>query len=71
LVKLRVKVWELKLGKIRMPYPQWGIREWIFVIIIDELDPPQCFLRAGAMDHWHSIGIAFGRYHLTMVLCDD
>ena len=70
-LKRRIKVWELKLGKIRMPYPQWGIREWIFVIIIDELDPPQRFIRAEALYQDYSLRIAFGKYHVMAVLCDD
>lgn len=70
-LKRRIKTWKLRLGKIRMPYPQWGIREWIFVILIDKLDPPQYFLRGWALYQDYRIGIAFGKYHLTVVLCDD
>jgi len=71
MLKRRIRVWELRLGKIRMPYPQWGIREWIFVVIIDKIDPPQRFLRGWAMSQHYCIRIAFGKCHLMVVLCDD
>lgn len=71
ILKRRVKVWELTLGKIRMPYPQWGIREWIFVILIDELNIPRYFLRGWSMRQDHCVSVAFGKYHLMVVLCDD
>jgi len=71
MLKRRIRVWELRLGKIRMPYPQWGIREWIFVVIIDKIDPPQRFLRGWAMRQDYCIRIAFGKCHLMVVLCDD
>ncbi len=71
ILKRRIKTWELKLGKIRMPYPQWGIREWVFVILIDELTLPRRFLRAEALYQDYRVSIAFGKYHLQVVLCDD
>lgn len=70
-LRRRIKVWELHLGKIRMPYPQWGIREWVFAIIIDEIDPPLYFLHGWALRQDYCIAITFGKYRLMVVLCDD
>lgn len=71
MLKRRIKVWELRLGKIRMPYPQWGIREWTLSVVIDELCLPWYFLRGEALYQDYYIAVAFGKYHLIARLCDE